>query len=203
MNDENKKLEAVRKSCVAAKAASVIVMILFIAATTMSLAGGLVLMLKSEATDKKIEKQFAGINEDKEISIGKYHIATIGRDGIVVDKKMEVTSSIPTLNAYFAQKSKSLSFVLGAHVLLIAVFMAILTVSATFIMNVFDIIIKEGNPFTEKVKRKLTIAMTVLSAMVFFTAGIGFGALCGIVTWAVYTIMDYGCVLKTQSDETL
>ncbi|MCR5399370.1 MAG: hypothetical protein K6E68_07535 [Lachnospiraceae bacterium] len=203
MNDESMKLEAVRRSCMVARIASRIVTIIFIIGTVMALTGACVLIFNYKATDAEIAQRYSGIEEEKDVTVGKYHIGTIGKDGITVDKKMEITTSVPSLKASFAERSGSLSYVLGMHVLLIAAIALILTVASVLIMNVFDIIIKEGNPFTEKVKMRMLAALLAVSVAIFMLLGIGFGIMCAITTWAVYTIMDYGCILKIQSDETL
>ena len=69
--------------------------------------------------------------------------------------------------------------------------------------SVFDIIGKEDSPFTQRVLKKLLFALIVIDIVIAFTAGLGTAAVAGLVTWALYTIMDYGRLLQTQSDETL
>ncbi len=203
MNEENKKLEAVRRSCNAAKIVSKIILIVFIIGTVFTLVSGCTFILNSDAMDKTIESRLRGSGIEKDITIGNKHIGTLTEDGLVTGKDIEITSSIPSLNSYYQEKSKSVSYVLGFYILLLFVVLLILTVSVAVIGSIFDIILKEGNPFTEKVKNRMIIVLVVLTALVFFIAGIGGAALCGITSWAVITIMDYGCILKTQSDETL
>lgn len=71
------------------------------------------------------------------------------------------------------------------------------------IRSIFSTIVKQDNPFTTPVIRRLTIVLIIASVILFFTAkGIG-GILMGFFTYIIYTIMDYGRALQIQNDETL
>ena len=80
---------------------------------------------------------------------------------------------------------------------------AILTVAMFLFRSVFTIILEEGNPFSDKVIKRILISMIIISVVLIFTSGVGFGVLGGFLTWVIYTILDYGRSLKTLSDETL
>ena len=69
--------------------------------------------------------------------------------------------------------------------------------------RVFKIIEEEETPFSDKVLKNLLVSLLIIDVIVAMSAGIGFGALAGLITWALYTIMDYGRTLQIQSDETL
>jgi hypothetical protein len=71
------------------------------------------------------------------------------------------------------------------------------------VKSIFGTIEKEETPFTAKVKKRVTVALIILSALFLFTAGAGFAAVCALITWAINAILDYGITLQTQSDETL
>ena len=80
---------------------------------------------------------------------------------------------------------------------------AVCAVLMKLISGTFAIIEKEDNPFTDKVIKRVTVVMIIVSAFLFFTAGASFGILGGLVTLVVYSILDYGKTLQIQSDETL
>ncbi len=80
---------------------------------------------------------------------------------------------------------------------------AVFAVLMKLIESVFSLVRKEDSPFTEKVMKRLLVVMIAISVILFFVASIGFAALGLIITWVVYTIMDYGRVLQIKSDETL
>ena len=81
--------------------------------------------------------------------------------------------------------------------------MAIAAVLLKLISNVFGLIIKEDSPFTDKVIKKIVIVLGAVTVVMFLTSGMAFGVLGAIITWVVYTILDYGKTLQIQSDETL
>ena len=80
---------------------------------------------------------------------------------------------------------------------------AIIAVMMKVTGSVFALIRKEDNPFTDNVIKRVLIVMIVLSGILFLTSGVSLGVLCGILTWVVYTILDYGKTLQIQADETL
>ena len=82
-------------------------------------------------------------------------------------------------------------------------FLAALAVVMRIVSSAFKIIDEEGSPFTDRVIKRMTTTMIIVSVIVALTASFAFGALLGVITWALYTILDYGKVLQIQSDETL
>ena len=68
---------------------------------------------------------------------------------------------------------------------------------------VFDMIEKEGTPFTAKVKKRVTTILIFISVIFLCSAGAAYALIGALVTWAVNAILDYGITLQTQYDETL
>ena len=120
-----------------------------------------------------------------------------------LDDSLELTSSVPALQKYFDENKDSTGLVVGVYLIGIGIMCLVMAVSMWLVSSVFDIIIKEGNPFADQVPKRILISMIIFTVVVAFTTGIGFAVLLGFVTWAVYTIMDYGKTLRIQSDETL
>ena len=110
-------------------------------------------------------------------------------------------SDVPALQKILDEQPYSITY--GTYCFIMSVACAVVTVMLKFIGSVFELIIKEDTPFTDKVIKRVVIVMIVLSAVMLFTMSAGFAALGGITTWVVYTIMDYGKTLQIQSDETL
>ena len=80
---------------------------------------------------------------------------------------------------------------------------AVAAVMMKLLSSVFAMIEKEDTPFTDKVIKRVTVVMIVISGFLFLTAGSALGILSGLATWVIYTVMDYGKTLQIQSDETL
>ena len=107
------------------------------------------------------------------------------------------------MRKFFDENKDSYSLVIGIYLLGASLICLILTFAVWLISTVFDIILKEGNPFADNVPKRILTSMIILTVIIAMTSGIGFAVLLGITTWAVYTIMDYGKLLRIQSDETL
>ena len=205
VNEENKKLESVVKSCKAARICSRIIFILMVVATVITLVTGIVLMTNP---DKTIVFDMGEGQINKELSIGSLKIGTIKSGELEeskakLDDSLELTSSVPALQKYFDENKDSTGLVVGVYLIGISIMCLVMAVSMWLVSSVFDIIIKEGNPFADQVPKRILISMIIFTVVVAFTTGIGFAVLLGFVTWAVYTIMDYGKTLRIQSDETL
>ena len=69
--------------------------------------------------------------------------------------------------------------------------------------SVFGLIETEETPFTDKVIKRITIVLGVLSFLLLATCGSALGIISGLVTWVVYNVLDYGKTLQIQADETL
>ena len=203
VNEENVKLENVIKSCKAAKVCSKIFFICFMVATVLTFISGIVLIANRKNMDEKIKESVTNSNVSKDISIGSFKFGTIDDGDIKVAESLKLESSIPALNEFFDENADSSSLVIGMYCLLVAVICFVMTFAIWTISTVFETILKEGNPFADKVLKRILTSMIILTVILALTSGMGFAILLGLVTWAVYTIMDYGRLLKIQSDETL
>ena len=109
--------------------------------------------------------------------------------------------AIPAVQNYADEHPYSLGF--GTYCLGVSVIVFLFTVVMFLISGTFAIICKSETPFEKKVLKRVLISMIIVSVALAFTAGFGFALIGGLLTWAVYTILDYGRVLQEQVDETL
>ena len=110
-------------------------------------------------------------------------------------------SDVPAIQE--ALTNRPYTTIYGGYCFGIAAVIAVCAVLMKLISGTFAIIEKEDHPFTDKVIKRVTVVMIIVSAFLFFTAGASFGILGGLVTLVVYSILDYGKTLQIQSDETL
>lgn len=212
MNEENTKLQKVVKSCKAAKIVSTILFFAAMVGCTISLITGIVMIANHENFDEQMNRAVA---EGKvitqpgggfKLNVGPFQVAEI--DKPVVSESGHplsdnLNSDIPALQQFIDKNGDSYSVLYGFYLLFISFMIAVLTVAMSLLRSVFDIILKEGNPFADKVVKRILVSMIFVSVVLAFTAGIGFGVLGGFLSWVIYTILDYGRSLKTLSDETL
>ena len=194
--EENVKIAKIKKSCSVGKKVSVILCIICIVGTVLALAGGIIIFSMGKKFDNEMEQAI----EEGYISTG----SSIGSSNFVHFETFDVSnlhSDIPAWQAAIDDHPYAISY--GATCLSIAGITALVAVLMKLMSGTFQLIIKEDSPFTDKVIKRVVIVMIIVSAALFFTTGMAFGALGGIVTWVVYSIMDYGKTLQIQSDETL
>ena len=215
MNEENIKLQRVHKSSKIAAVISKVLFIFCMVACTLALITGIVMIANRNNIDRQIEesaqkaKAEAKLPGEKvDIKMGPVTVASVTAED-VEDGKLatavagRMTSDVPAVQEFFNENQNSLSLIYGLYCIVMAFMIAILTVALYFIHSAFAIIVKEGNPFADKVLKKILVSFIGISVVLAFSAGLGFGALGGFLTWVVYTIMDYGRTLKIQADETL
>ena len=212
MSEESIKLQKVQKSCKVAKTISLVVTILSIVSCVICLITGIVFLAnhekidadfaQAEAEGKVVQQSDGGIK----LNVGPFKVADFDQSDKADAEHVRnqvLTSDIPALESFFEETKDSMAVLYGVYLLVMSVMIAILAVALYMFHRIFAIILEEGNPFSGKVMKRVLISLIFISVVLAFTAGFGFGALGGFLTWVVYTILDYGRTLKTLSDETL
>ncbi len=203
--NENAKLERIRKSCKVGKTVSTVLCIIAIVGCVLALAAGITVMCMGKSFDQIVER--AGGEGEISVTLGsggflgRFKLVDIDLDDLGLNDPGKLESDIPAIQK--AIDDHPYSMLVSVYLFTAAFSTAVIAVILKLVSSVFGLIMKENTPFTDKVTRRVLIAMIVTSAGLFFTAGAAIGALGGIITWAVYTIMDYGKTLQIQSDETL
>lgn len=194
--EENVKLEKIRKSCSVGEKVSTVFCIIAIVGCVMAIVAGIAIInMGSEFDDKVIQMSNSGV-VDIGNKIGSYQIM-----GISLGDPSNIRSDVPAIQE--ALKDHPYSVEVSMYCFLIAGMTAIIAVMMRVTGSVFALIRKEDNPFTDNVIKRVLIVMIVLSVLLFLTSGVSLGVLCGILTWVVYTVLDYGKALQIQADETL
>ena len=194
--NENAKLEKIKKSCSVGETVANIFCVIAIVGCVLALVSGCVILHMGRDFDDRI----AVLQE-----AGKVYVTdTIGGArimGIDLGDPSHIESDIPAVQEALKDHPYCIECTLALFC--IAAMTAILAVMTKLAGSVFKLIRMEDNPFTDKVINRVVIVMAVFSVILFLTSGIGKGVLCSILTWIVYTILDYGRMLQIQSDETL
>ncbi len=204
MNQENVKLERIKKSCKVAGIVTRIAFMVCVVGCVISLISGIVTVSNRKNMEQSITK---ALEEHDEVAVGQkignvnVYLAKVDPAVMKWFKNMEFESSIPAWQKIMDETPYAFS--LGLTLIGMSFGIAILAFALFQIYSVFDIIKKEETPFSEKVLKKLLIALIIIDVIIAMTSGLGQAAIAGLITWAVYAIMDYGRVLQIQSDETL
>ena len=204
MSQENIKLERIKKSSHVGRIVTRIVFMICVVSSVILLVTSIVMIANRVSMNEQIKAAYEGVDDvdvSKEVGPVRVHLFRISKGSFDITKYQKIESSIPALEKAMNETPYSLSL---AFTLLISGFNVILLAVAMYqLYSVFDIIGKENSPFTSRVLKKLLFALIVIDIIIAFTAGLGTAAIAAIVTWALYTIMDYGRLLQIQSDETL
>ena len=196
MNEENVKLEKIKKSCKFGKKVATILCIIAIVGCVCSMVAGIALLVNSERFEPEFVKYVDEGKIDTSNGIGK--VSGISIQGINVN---DWKSDIPALQK--ALTERPYTTVYGIYCIIVSLSVAVCSVMIKLLSSVFELIEKEDTPFTDAVIKRVTVVMIVISGFLLLTAGAAFGILGGLVTWVVHTVMDYGKTLQIQSDETL
>ena len=194
--EETVKIEKIKKSCNVGKKVSNILCIVLIVGCVLALAGGIWIFTQGRQFDDMVAEGIAsGIitTGDDVGSVKLIHIEAIDASTI--------HSDVPALQEAIDDHPYAISY--GMTLLATAGFMAVAAVLVKLVSSVFGLIMKEDSPFTDKVIKRIVVVLLAISAVMFLTSGMAFGVLGAIITWVVYTILDYGKTLQIQSDETL
>lgn len=197
MNTMNNKLAKIKKSSRVGKIVSNIFTIIGIVGVVITLIAGIFILNMG----KRFDDEMHSAVEHGYIETETDSIAHTSFMNISIGNPENIQTDVPALRE--ALDDHPLSIMYGIYLLTISFLCVIFTVVMKIISGTFALIEKEENPFTDKVTKRVLIAMIVLSAVLLFTVGSGFAVLGALTTWVIYTVMDYGKSLQVQSDETL
>ncbi|MCR4791317.1 MAG: hypothetical protein K5871_01060 [Lachnospiraceae bacterium] len=185
MNEQNKKLETLKKRCNVASKVVAVVQIMVIVGTVIAFIGGAYLFASANEVNPQIlegiEKGYLDINTDLQ-----YH-------GI-----FELCVS---LQDYFP--ADDYAHPLGITCMVAACTCAMVGVILIFIKKMFTIVLRENNPFSEKCLKQLKVTFIVITITSFLTLSIGFGVITALILFCIHSMFEYGAALQTEIDETL
>lgn len=198
MNEMNAKLAKIKKSAHVGKIVTNVLCIIAIVGCVMSLISGIYIYSLGpkfdQMLDEATEAGYVDTTDTNEIGSAK----TINIQLIDPEK---FDSDIPAIQEKL--ENNPASFVYGIYMMGISVVLAGAAIMIKVVSSTFGLIEKDENPFTDRIIKRVTTVLIVVSALLLLTNGAGLGIVSGVVTWLVYTVMDYGRTLQIQSDETL
>ena len=209
MNEENIKLGRVKKSCKALKIVTRILFCIGIFATGTAIISAIVILASGstfdDAMNKSIEEGYYtdSSSNGSTAKVMKAEAFNIDLGSLSPEKIKEMTfeSDVPAVQAYLDEHPYSFTY--GIYLIIVSCVVALFTFVMFMLNGIFKQIILEESPFHKSVLKRVLVCGIILSVCLAFTAGFGIGIIGGLLTWAVYTIMDYGLTLQIQADETL
>lgn len=194
MNELNNKLEKIKKSCKAGCIVSRIVMIMCIVGCTLTLISGIVIFNMGSRFDSLLA-------ESSQTEAAGTKILSAHAFGIDLSDFSDVESDIPALQAAIDDHPASISA--GLFLVTVSFFTALCAVFTFILAGTFRLIETSETPFTVKIRNRIVICLVGVAFLLGGIHNLSSAAVTAIAAWAVYTIMDYGIALQTESDETL
>ncbi len=196
MNEADVKIARIKKSCHAGKVVSNILFIVAIIGSIAGLVAGIWIFASGRSFDDMlIQAEEAGYVSTTD-KIGTAKLFSID----LMDAE-QLESDIPALQEAMDDHPNSIMY--GFYSIVMAIYAATFAVLLKLINSVFAMIENEDTPFTDKIRKRVTLVLIISSGLLFFTMSAAVGLLGLLMTWAVNAILDYGKTLQIQSDETL
>lgn len=193
MNNDNAKLERIKKSCRVGAKVTRILMIIMIVATVIGIAGGITILKMGPKYD---EMAIATGNEQGfSYSYSSYSVLNVNMD------INNMKSDVPALQEYIEKCPLAASH--GVMILSTSLALILPIVLLAIINVTFKKMSESDTPFKAEIKKRILITMIILAVAVGLTMGLSEGALIAILAWIVTSILDYGISLQQQYDETL
>lgn len=182
MSVQDIKLAQVRKSCKAAKIVSRIMMIIGIAGTILCLIGIGALLIFGSKLDQAVQ---AGQ--------GFFSVTNPEIHGLLI---LKIDLEKLVLAGEYAAACR-IACTFGAIITFgTAIIFAIIT-------RIFVMIEQNETPFVDAVMKAIKTAFIVITIVLTILEGVGPGVMIGVCLWSIYTILDYGCCLQTEVDDTI
>ena len=196
MNEVNVKIARIKKSCHVGKIVSNVLCIVLIVGAVLSMISAITIFAMGKKFDEAITQavETGYIDDSDHIGSAEFFVFNLG-------SVKNFDSDIPFVKA--ALEDHPYSIVYGSYSIISLLCCTFLAVMLKLISSVFALIEKEETPFTDKVKKKVTVLLIITSVSLLITEGAGLALLGALITWVVNSILDYGKTLQVQADETL
>ncbi|MCH5276156.1 MAG: hypothetical protein J1E65_09965 [Lachnospiraceae bacterium] len=181
MNEQNKKLERIKKSSNVAMILARIAKIVCIVGAAICIVWGVGLIAFHDKVNAELQRAEAEGSVDlneliMELNVGGFTMSYSDSDRF--------------------------SETLGVYMLLACVVMTIFAVLLHFTGRVFKKIKKSDSPFQKSILKDMIVVFALITLLAL-QSSILIGVMVGFSLWCIYSVFDYGCELQQLSDETL
>lgn len=182
MNEQMKKLEAVKSRCNTLAKVVGIVEKIFIVITIIVAAIGLIMIIGRNKINPALEEGISQgyVNFDMSVRFGNI----MGIDNI--------TNQIGDY-----------ALGIGITCLFAALAVVFVVIVLAFIKKIFTIIKEENSPFSEKCLKTIKFSFIVITVTSCLGGSLGVTLMTGFVLFCIYSVFEYGAALQTEIDETL
>lgn len=185
MDEQNTKLELVKKRCNTADKVVNILMVVAIVAAAVTLLAGLFMFAEADRVNPFLEQ---GI-KDGSITI---------RDIADYDGPFQFYFDLDDYTG-----PVNYAHYLGFTILMACVSCILVAVVLSFIRKIFICIREENNPFSDRCLKQLKTTFIVIAVAALISYSVVVAAVTAVILWCIYAVFQYGAALQMQVDETL
>jgi hypothetical protein len=185
MNEQSRKLEAVRNRCRTSSRVVSVLQIVTIVGIVLALVGAIVCITQRGMIDEHVGKAVeAGSVTVENLRIGGSNI-----------------NFLINYDRAFAAGNYALPIAMSCAVA--AILCAIVTCALGLFKDIFKELSRETTPFSDRILGKLKYAFIMLTAALLVFVGIGPAVMGALLFWCIYSILEYGRALQSEVDEIL
>jgi len=190
MNEQEIKLEKVKKSCRIAKNVTRVFLIILLVAVGIMIFASLACVGYKDEINKGATQEY-GYDFEADFS--------------EASRALEMSSGLLTVR-FDTQTDLESGNIAGAVVKVLACAACLCLVMGIvfgLLFSIFKTLENGESPFSAQILKKLKTMFIVITVIMGLFMGVGLSMISGLVLWCIYCILDYGCVLQRDVDETL
>ena len=185
MNEQNTKLEIIKKRCNTSTKVIRILQIFAIIGIVGSLVGSICCLTMKDTINNSVAESIAS---------GKTKIEDVKISGGLLDF---------AINYEEFYKNGNYTTPITINCAIATIITSVVYYLLTLFKKIFENLVKEDNPFSDKILNNLKICFIVITVIMALFVGLGPGVIAGLLGWCIYSIFEYGKVIQTEVDETL
>lgn len=185
MNEQNLKLETIKKRCITSTKFISVLQVLAIIGIIGAIVGVIACVAMKDTINQAMAEQIASGNA----TIENFEFGT----GILNFK----------MNYEKAFESGNYADPLAINCVMATIITGISLFLLTAFKKMFKNLIKEENPFSDSILKSLKICSIVIIVVLGAFVGVGPAVVIGLLLWCIESVLEYGKALQTEVDEIL
>lgn len=185
MNEQNLKLEIMRKRCKTSSKVVGIIQIITIIVIIAFLIGAVLCFMQRDMID--------------------VHLAKAVEEGMIQVDNLKISGGLFHLMIDYSQTFKAGNYAIPMffNCMISAIICLVVTFVLSMFKSVFNGLVKNETPFSDDILKKLKTIFIVIPIMTLILMGLGHSIVICLLMWCIYSVLEYGKAIQTEVDETL
>ena len=185
MNEQNQRLDVIKKRCFTSTKVISVLQIIAIVGIIGALVGAICCFIWKDAINVGMAEQVAS---------GKATVESLKFDAGILDFKIDYEEA-------FSHGNYATPIIINCIIAITITGVCLFLLTAY--KKIFKDLIKEDNPFSDSILKRLRICSIVIVIILGVFAGIGAAVIIGLLLWCIHSVLEYGKALQTEVDEML